>query len=257
MSTAPRIFNIKQALEREVKELYVRGSFEPSEAATAVTSGLNAEITYTSVASGLGRNDATITIEVEAAAANPTNTVLAVFTGTSAAVTITITPNDGTNNSATAVGLTTAELVELINEGSVTGKSVTVTDASSLRELQTASGGDNTALADSGEGDGVEAAFAGGDLGTVCSSKYGVASISRVDAGEFELTLEDVYYDFKAFKGLILKSSGVDLRFQIKSVDLASKKIVFFLLSGSTATDPDEGLEFFIRMDLKNTTLAY
>src|SRR5690606_25752701 len=52
--------------------------------------------------------------------------------------------------------------VELINTGEVAGKTVTITDTDSLRELQTAEGGDSTALANSGEGDGVEATFSGG-----------------------------------------------------------------------------------------------
>lgn len=130
-------------------------------AATA-TLDLTADITLTSVALGSARNTTTFTLEVEAAAANPTDTILADFTGTAAAIVLTITPNDGTNNGATPVDLTTAELAELINTGAVAGKTVTVTDASSLRALQTAAGGDATALADAGEGDGEVATFAGG-----------------------------------------------------------------------------------------------
>src|SRR5690606_2126704 len=57
---------------------------------------------------------------------------------------------------------TTAELVELINTGAVVGKTVTVTDASALRALQTATGGGAAALANSGEGDGEIATFTGG-----------------------------------------------------------------------------------------------
>lgn len=55
-------------------------------------------------------------------------------------INIIITPNDGTNNGSTAVNLTTAELVELINNGSVTGKNVTITDSSGVRTFQTATG---------------------------------------------------------------------------------------------------------------------
>lgn len=131
---------------------------------TAATGTLDitTDIILTSVAKGSARNTNTFTLQVAAAAANPTDTILADFTGTAAAIVCTITPNDGTNNAATPVDLTTAELVELINNGSVAGKTVTVTDASSLRNDQTASGGDATVLADSGEGDGVVATFSGG-----------------------------------------------------------------------------------------------
>lgn len=134
---------------------------EPAVAAEA-TLDLTADITLTSVAEGADRNGETFTLEVEAAAANPTDTILAEFTGTADAIVCTITPNDGTNNGATPVDLTTAELAELINTGAVAGKEVTVTDLSSLRELQTAAGGDATALADAGEGDGELATFADG-----------------------------------------------------------------------------------------------
>lgn len=130
--------------------------------AAQATLDLTADIVLTSVAEGAARNTNTFTLQILAADANPTDTVLAAFTGTAAAIVLTITPNDGTNNSATPVDLTTAEIAELINNGSVAGKSVTVTDASSRRALQTAAGGDATVVADAGEGDGVVATFSGG-----------------------------------------------------------------------------------------------
>lgn len=130
-------------------------------AATA-TLTLTTDIILTSVALGAARNTETFTLEVNAAAANPTDTVLVDFTGTAAAIVCTVTPNDGTNNAATPVDLTTAELVELINTGAVAGKNITLTDGSSLRALQTATGGDATVLADGGEGDSVLGTFASG-----------------------------------------------------------------------------------------------
>ena len=137
------------------------GNEVPAVAATA-TLNLTADIILTSVATGTARNTNTFTIQVLAAAANPTDTVLVAFTGTAAAIVCTVTPNDGTNNGAVAVDLTTEELVELINTGAVVGKDVTLTDASSYRALQTATGGDATALADGGEGDGIAGTFSGG-----------------------------------------------------------------------------------------------
>lgn len=133
-------------------------------AAAAATGSLNLtnDITLTSVATGAARNTTTFTLQVLPAAANPTDTVLAAFTGTAAAIVCTITPNDGTNNTATPVDLTTAELRELITTGLVAGKTVTITDLSSLRALQTATGGGAAPLADGGEGDGVVATFSGG-----------------------------------------------------------------------------------------------
>lgn len=133
----------------------------PAVAATALLN-LTADITLTSVATGVARNTNTFTIQVEPAAANPTNTILAVFTGTAAAIVCTITPNDGTNNAATPVNLTTAELAELINTGAVVGKTVTLTDVGGLRNDQTAVGGGVTNLANAGEGDGIIGTFAAG-----------------------------------------------------------------------------------------------
>lgn len=130
-------------------------------AATAVLD-LTADITLTSVKKGSGRNTQTVTLQILPAAANPTNTILVSFTGTAAAIVVTVTPNDGTNNGAVPVNLTTANLVELINTGLVSGKVITLTDASSFRILQTATGGGATNLADGGEGDGVIGTFSGG-----------------------------------------------------------------------------------------------
>lgn len=134
----------------------------PAAIAAAATLNLTADITLTSVKKGAGRNTRTFTLQVLPAAANPTNTILFAFTGTEAAIICTVTPNDGTNNGATPVPVTTANLVQLITAGIITGKFPTITDASSLRTLQTATGGDATDLADGGEGDGVVGTFSGG-----------------------------------------------------------------------------------------------
>ncbi len=142
---------------------FTRPTAQPTPAVHAsATLDLTSDIVLTSVASGSARNTKTLTLQVLAAAANPTSTVLAAFTGTASAIVLTITPNDGTHNSATAVNLSTAQVRELIQTGVVVGRSVTVTDGSSLRALQTATGGGAANVADSGEGDGVVATFSGG-----------------------------------------------------------------------------------------------
>lgn len=137
----------------------------PATAAATASLAVTTPIVLTSVATGQTRNGTTFKTVVNAAAANPTDTVLVAFTGTASAIICTVTPNDGTNNGATPVNLTTAELKELINTGAVVGKTITLTDASSLRALQTATGGDATDLAHSGEGDNVTATFASGVTG--------------------------------------------------------------------------------------------
>ncbi len=158
-------------IEPVVKEAVAAAA---SVAATAILD-LTADITLTSIALGAGRNNNTLTLEVAAPAANPTDTILADITGTGDAIIITITPNDGTNNAVTPVDLTTAELRELIDTGTVGAKTVTITDPSGLLDDQSAAGGDATDLADSGEGDGVVATFSGGSSNagaTVGAGKY-------------------------------------------------------------------------------------
>lgn len=160
-------------------------------AATGTWSTTSA-ITLTDRAKGTARNTETITLQVAAAAANPTDTILAVTSGTSAARVLTITPNDGTNNGATPVDLTTAELVQLINEGLVTGKNVTVTDTAFYLRDQSASGGDATNLANGGEGDGLVATFSGGTAGTdVVDSGVRL----QIEGGDIKLAALDVQLD--------------------------------------------------------------
>lgn len=253
MSFAGRIFNRKQAREREIKDLYLRATTGTPVQAEAVAD-LTADITYTDVNYTASRNGNTITIEVEAAAANPTDTVLVDFTGTSDAIVITVTPNDGTNNGAVPVSVTTANLVEVINTGAITGKTATVTDDDSLRTLQTAAGGDTTALADGGEGDGVEATFADGDDGnpTVVSG-LGTTSITRTGVGQFTVTLDSVWTSLKAARTVILNSTAVDLRAQLKSEAVStSRTLVVMTLTGATPTEPAPGTTLMLKMTLKN-----
>lgn len=133
---------------------------------------LTTDITLTGVAYDSYLNGTTFQTEVLAAAANPTDTVLigvtkALVGANSGQITITITPNDGTNNGATPVNLTTEQLVLAINGGvtaAYDGINCTITDAGGYLALITAAGGDATALANSGEGDSKPALMNGGRL---------------------------------------------------------------------------------------------
>lgn len=169
----------------------------PAVAAEAVLS-LTADITLTSTAAGADRNTETFETVVNAAADNDDDEILVVFTGTAAAIVCTTTPNDGTNNSATPVNLSTAELVQLINTGAVTGKNVVVTDVGNLRALQTAAGGGATALAAGGEGDEVEGTFADGEdaLYDVVAGKFEIISGTEVrlpDIADFDPETDVVF----------------------------------------------------------------
>lgn len=252
-------------------------SYGVTPAAVAATGLLNLtnDITLTSVKKGAGRNTKTFTIQVLAAAPNPTDTILAAFTGSESAIVVTITPNDGTNNGATPVDLTTANLVELINTGAVTGKTVTVTDASSLRALQTASGGGAQNLADGGEGDGVAATFTGGsgDFKTArfTSEKYSgtpettesqqirtdrmssgqVVTGLAVDGGHaFELAKEEAIEDFmeSAMFNSWVQTPAVNGTFEL---NLTTKKLI-----RGTGSFVDEGVVVGDFIKLSNFAVA-
>lgn len=253
---AARIFSRKQALEKEIKDLYLEFTVGDRVAATA-TLAVTDPIELTSVALGSARNTNTFTVQVAAAAANPTDTVLAVFTGTAAAIVCTITPNDGTNNSDTPVDLTTEELVELINSGEVVGKEVTVTDASSLRALQTATGGGDDALADAGEGDAVVGTFAGGgaDAPTIVSGQ-GFASVEWSATGTFLITLSDKYPSVKYIKAIIKSTTAQDFRSQVKATAVdTGPTVTLMTTTGATAADPANGTKVHVKMEMKNTAV--
>ena len=256
---ANRRFQSRQALDVEVKEIYAKGTVSNVGGAypSGTTTALVANITYTSATIGTSRNGDTITIQVAAALANPTDTILAVVTGTVDTVVITITPNDGTNNAATPVDLTTAELAELVSSGAVVGKDVTVTDVGSLLADLSAVGGDDTVLVDAGEGDGAAATLSDGSVGSiVLDSGLGVASISRVSAGRFLITLSDAYVALKSLHGIVQSSTVQDLKFQIRSEVVESKQVEFYTVSTATATDPAVGSKLVLKLELKNSKLG-
>ena len=147
-----------------VKDNPYASAGQEAEVAATSTLDLTADITLTSVASGPTRNTTTFQLVVASAANNDpssgTGKILVVFTGSSSAIVCTVTPD-----STPSTSITTAELVECINTGAVSGKTVAITDSSSLRALQTASGGGAQDLAPGGEGDEVTATFSGGEAG--------------------------------------------------------------------------------------------
>jgi len=146
------------------------------------------DIVLTSVAKGRARNTNTFKTIVNAPAANAADAVLVGFTGTAAAIVCTVTPDD-----TGPVTLTTAELVELINTGAVVGKTVTITDTSSFRALQTATGGGAQNLAAGGEGDDKTATFSGGD--GLWASQGGDTYASPSTTQAFPTGLEDLNLD--------------------------------------------------------------
>jgi hypothetical protein len=256
---ANRNFNKKQALEKEVKDIYAKFTVGTIVAPT-ISLATTVPVVLTKSTIGSVGNGGTVTIQVAPAAANPTDTILANVTGTAAAITVTITPNDGTNNAATPVPLTTAELAELLDTGSVTGKTVTVTDGSSLlANIASATGGDTTDLADGGEGDGVSGTWAGGADAITDNSVAGIASVSRNGVGDYSIVLEEAFYSLKNAKVMIVSTSAQDLHAQIKSESVAtssSKTVRVLLLTGASAADPAASSSVLVKFELKNSSVG-
>jgi hypothetical protein len=119
------------------------------------------DIVLTDTTASPTRNGDFFTVSVNAPAAFPGDQVDVEFSGSAANILCLVRPNDGTNNGGTPVTITTAELVELINTGAVSGKNVTVSGTTAYRTLQTATGGDANDITNGGEADGVLATFSG------------------------------------------------------------------------------------------------
>lgn len=242
---ANRNFSDMQALPREVKALFGKATYTAGVAATA-TLNLTDDITLTKVA--LAANTGTFKVVVNAAAANPTDKILVAFTGTAAAIVCTVTPNDGTNNSATPVPMTTAELREMITTGLVSGKSLTITDASSLRALQTATGGGTADLASGGEGDDVTATFANGVTASfaLASGVVGISSVTQTANSTYRITLQDNYASLLGINVISLFATEVPHQFQLKAEAVASGTIDIILQSSDVNLTDAEVIFFTI-----------
>ncbi len=114
--------------------LYMTGSDDsPS---TGISDGFTTPIVLRSKRATNNLDETTArSVAITTLAAGPTG-LKVTFSNTVASVNIEIVPKDSPSTS-----LTTAELVELINNGSVVGKSVTLVDNSNLRQTLSATGG--------------------------------------------------------------------------------------------------------------------
>lgn len=116
----------------------------------SATIDITTDIALTSTVQGESRNGNTFKLVCAAAAdndaANAEAVVKIAFTQTSDAILCTVTPD-----STPAGSITSAEVVEMINTGAVSGKNIVITDPLNLRRLQTASGGGAEELANAGE----------------------------------------------------------------------------------------------------------
>lgn len=86
---------------------------------------------------------------------------------------------------------------------------------------------------------------------------YGVASAAKSGTGDYLITLQDKYVSLKFVEGILLKSTGEDIRIQLKSEDVnGAKTIAIYTLAGSSATNPSSGAVMYLKFDLKNTDVV-
>lgn len=85
----------------------------------------------------------------------------------------------------------------------------------------------------------------------------GVASITRDSAGVYILTLEDKYTRLMHLDVKQLVAAAQDLNIQLEAQDVSSAKTVTFrCIAGAVETDPADGSVLYIKLDLKNTSVA-
>lgn len=197
-------------------------------------------IVLTSTIKGDSRNENTFKIVCAAAAdndaANAEAVVKVAFTQTADAILCTVTPD-----STPAGSITTAEVVEMINTGAVSGKNIVITDSLNLRTLQTASGGGAQVLANNGEVGtaGKTGTFLGAptsefrvqgiglsaDLETVKAGEFAITCIATSDTGSGEGTLQGKSFSIDSGNGAIrfvMQAGGLDVSGSDQNIDLTS-----------------------------------
>jgi hypothetical protein len=97
---------------------------------------------------------------------------------------------------------------------------------------------------------------AAGAPSLVSGASYGAASVSRNSAGDYTLVLQDRYVALKHMEATLQSSTAEDIMVQLKSeaINSAAKSISFFTLAGATPTDPSNGAQLLIKLELKNTS---
>ncbi len=85
---------------------------------------------------------------------------------------------------------------------------------------------------------------------------HGVASITRTAAGIYDIVLSDAYSEFLG-ASVVMVGVAADLTYQFTAMDVANKTMTFITKAGATETDPANGDEIYIKLELKNTSVAY
>lgn len=95
-----------------------------------------------------------------------------------------------------------------------------------------------------------------GAAGAPTAKKVHGADISRSGAGTYVIALIDAYTSFLGMDLVVVGVAG-DYSYQITSVDVANKTLTFVTKTAGVVADPANGDEFFIKLELKNTSVVY
>ena len=90
----------------------------------------------------------------------------------------------------------------------------------------------------------------------VSADSLGVASISRVSAGLYDITLSDQYVKLALGEAVIRTPTAEDIKANVVSEAVASTKIIRVrCTTGAVATDPANGDQLACVFHLKNSTV--
>jgi hypothetical protein len=82
----------------------------------------------------------------------------------------------------------------------------------------------------------------------------GITSVVRSGAGKYTITLDDTYTRFMSISIMQENATEQDLTFQLDDQTVGTTKLVKFICkAAATATDPSDGSNLFIKIDLKNS----
>lgn len=103
----------------------------------------------------------------------------------------------------------------------------------------------------------LEVSFGATGAPTIVSG-VGITSITRNDAGDYTIVLDDRYHGgLKYFDGVLLDAAAEDIYFQLQESRVASatKDLDIFCLTGSSATDPSNGSKAYFKFEVKTSTV--
>jgi len=88
------------------------------------------------------------------------------------------------------------------------------------------------------------------------SKGLGIASVARVSAGLYDITLQDKYIRLMQCSVSQMVAAAQDINPQLVSEDVDGTKVirVRFIDSSEAETDPDSGSRILVRIDLKNSS---